>query len=95
MFLSLKDPLNPHETFIVIRNLVADGVAQKDGRLTPGDRLLFVNDICLENSNLDAAVKAMKGAQGRVKIGIAKPLPLPENCQVSDNSRYVTRSIPS
>lgn len=80
----------------MIRNLVPGGVAQKDGRLIPGDRLLFVNDISLENSSLDVAVQALKNStQGVVRIGVAKPLPLPENCQVSDNSRYVTRSIPS
>lgn len=91
--------MNPHETVIVIRSLVPGGVAQQDGRLIPGDRLLFVNDISLENSTLDVAVQALKGApRGVVRIGVAKPLPLPESSsssQVSDNSRYVTRSIPA
>lgn len=62
---------------IVIRSLVPGGVAQLDGRLIPGDRLLFVNDINLENSSLDQAVQALKGApKGTVRIGVAKPLPM-------------------
>lgn len=76
--------MNPNETVIVIRSLVPGGVAQQDGRLIPGDRLLFVNDTNLENASLDAAVQALKGAgKGGVRIGVAKPLPLPES-QVSD-----------
>lgn len=61
---------------IVIRSLVPGGVAQLDGRLVPGDRLIFVNDVNLENANLDEAVQALKGApKGIVKIGVTKPLP--------------------
>ena len=60
--------------------MVPGGVAQLDGRLIPGDRLLFVNDINLENSSLDQAVQALKGApKGVVKIGVAKPLPMADN----------------
>lgn len=48
-----------------------------DGRLVPGDRLIFVNDVNLESATLDEAVQALKGAQkGLVRIGVAKPLPL-------------------
>ncbi|XP_067135395.1 multiple PDZ domain protein-like isoform X2 [Centruroides vittatus] len=80
--LDYQDPMNPNETVIVIRSLVPGGVAQQDGRLIPGDRLLFVNDINLENASLDTAVQALKGApKGVVRIGVAKPLPLPESTQ--------------
>lgn len=69
--------MNPSETVIVIRSLVPGGVAQIDGRLVPGDRLVFVNDVNLESATLDEAVQALKGAQkGLVRIGVAKPLPL-------------------
>lgn len=62
---------------IVIRSLVPGGIAEKDGRLLPGDRLMFVNDIDLENSSLEEAVQALKGApSGAVRIGVAKPLPV-------------------
>ncbi|XP_053394217.1 multiple PDZ domain protein-like isoform X10 [Mercenaria mercenaria] len=75
--LDYQDPVNPSETVIVIRSLVPGGVAQMDGRLVPGDRLVFVNDVNLESATLDEAVQALKGAQkGLVRIGVAKPLPL-------------------
>lgn len=62
---------------IVIRSLVPGGIAEKDGRLLPGDRLMFVNDVNLENSSLEEAVGALKGApSGIVRIGVAKPLPV-------------------
>lgn len=78
--LDYQDPLDANDTLIVIRSLVPGGVAQLDGRLIPGDRLLFVNDINLENSSLDQAVQALKGAaRGVVRIGVAKPLPMAEN----------------
>ncbi|XP_037087777.1 patj homolog, partial [Pollicipes pollicipes] len=75
--LDYQDPMNPTDTVIVIRSLVPGGAAQLDGRLIPGDRLMFVNDVRLENASLDQAVQALKGAPlGAVRIGVAKPLPL-------------------
>ncbi|XP_047528926.1 patj homolog [Vanessa atalanta] len=75
--LDYQDPLRPSHTLVVIRSLVPGGVAQQDGRLIPGDRLLFVNDQNLENASLEQAVAALKGApRGVVRIGVAKPLPL-------------------
>ena len=61
--LDYQDPLDPNDTLIVIRSLVPGGVAQLDGRLIPGDRLLFVNETRLENASLDQAVQALKGNQ--------------------------------
>ncbi|XP_068409792.1 multiple PDZ domain protein isoform X6 [Eschrichtius robustus] len=83
--LDYQDPIDPASTVIVIRSLVPGGVAEKDGRLLPGDRLMFVNDVNLENSSLEEAVQALKGApSGTVRIGVAKPLPLsPEEGYVS------------
>lgn len=71
--------MNPNETVIVIRSLVPGGVAQLDGQLIPGDRLIFVNNTILENATLDQAVQSLKGApKGTVRIGVAKPLPIPD-----------------
>ena len=71
---------------IVIRSLVPGGVAQQDGRLVPGDRLLYINDTPLEHASLDEAVQALKGApRGRIVIGVAKPLPLPDIDESSTN----------
>ncbi|XP_043370272.1 multiple PDZ domain protein isoform X24 [Dermochelys coriacea] len=83
--LDYQDPVDPANTVIVIRSLVSGGVAEQDGRLLPGDRLMFVNDINLENGNLEEAVQALKGAPvGTVRIGVAKPLPLsPEEGYIS------------
>lgn len=72
-----KDPVDPSKTVIVIRSLVPDGVAEVDGRLLPGDRLMFVNVTNLEDATLEDAVQALKGAPlGKVRIGVAKPLPV-------------------
>uniref|UniRef100_A0A670ZVY9 Multiple PDZ domain protein n=1 Tax=Pseudonaja textilis TaxID=8673 RepID=A0A670ZVY9_PSETE len=84
--LDYQDPVDPANTVIVIRSLVPGGIAEQDGRLLPGDRLMFVNETSLENGSLEEAVQALKGApMGMVKIGVAKPLPvrilvLHENC---------------
>uniref|UniRef100_A0AAQ6A7S8 Multiple PDZ domain protein n=1 Tax=Amphiprion ocellaris TaxID=80972 RepID=A0AAQ6A7S8_AMPOC len=75
--LDYQDPLDPTKTVIVIRSLVPNGVAEKDGRLLPGDRLMYVNATNLENASLEDAVQALKGAKlGTVQIGVAKPLPV-------------------
>ncbi|XP_028985124.1 multiple PDZ domain protein isoform X3 [Betta splendens] len=74
--LDYQDPLDPAKTVIVIRSLVPNGVAEQDGRLLPGDRLMYVNATNLENASLEDAVQALKGAKlGKVQIGVAKPLP--------------------
>ena len=64
------------ETVIVVRSVVPGGIAQLDGRLLPGDRIMYVNDVSLDShTSLDCAVQALKGAPfGLVKIGIARPI---------------------
>ncbi|XP_053228119.1 multiple PDZ domain protein isoform X18 [Podarcis raffonei] len=96
--LDYQDPVDPANTVIVIRSLVSGGVAEQDGRLLPGDRLMYVNDINLENGSLEEAVQALKGApMGTVRIGVAKPLPLsPEEGYVSakeDSFFYTAQSF--
>ena len=82
------------ETVIIIRSLVPGGVAQIDGRLVPGDRLMFVNNVGLENASLDEAVQALKGApRGRVVLlGVAKPLPLPDVGETNTTHDFITVS---
>ncbi|KAK7081787.1 hypothetical protein SK128_023235, partial [Halocaridina rubra] len=85
--LDYQDPLNPQETVIVIRSLVPGGVAEKDGRLIPGDRLVAVNGTNLENATLDQAVAALKGApKGLVSIAVAKPISVLESTGQVSNS---------
>ncbi|KAL0970305.1 hypothetical protein UPYG_G00240130 [Umbra pygmaea] len=75
--LDYQDPMDSTKTVIVIRSLVPGGVAEQDGRLLPGDRLMFVNSTNLDNASLEEAVQALKGASyGKVHIGVAKPLPI-------------------
>ncbi|XP_070514878.1 multiple PDZ domain protein isoform X2 [Cardiocondyla obscurior] len=94
--LDYQDPMNPNETVIVIRSLVPGGVAQVDGQLIPGDRLLFVNDIGLENATLDQAVQALKGApKGTVRIGVAKPLPIPDSIVQATPKIKRSKSFPN
>ncbi|XP_039469426.1 multiple PDZ domain protein [Oreochromis aureus] len=75
--LDYQDPEDASKTVLVIRSLVPGGVADRDGRLLPGDRLMFVNETDLEGSSLDYAVHVLKSTgYGAVRIGVAKPLPL-------------------
>ncbi|KAI4832667.1 hypothetical protein KUCAC02_015628 [Chaenocephalus aceratus] len=75
--LDYQDPEDATKTVLVIRSLVPGGVADRDGRLLPGDRLMFVNESDLEGSSLDYAVHVLKSTgYGPVCIGVAKPLPL-------------------
>jgi hypothetical protein len=78
--LDYQDPSNPSfSPVIVIRALVPGGVAQLDGRIVPGDRLVAVNDITLENMNLDDVIKILKSTpKGLVKLSLSKPLPYPK-----------------
>ncbi|XP_072584396.1 multiple PDZ domain protein isoform X17 [Vulpes vulpes] len=94
--LDYQDPIDPASTVIVIRSLVPGGIAEKDGRLLPGDRLMFVNDVNLENSSLEEAVQALKGApSGTVRIGVAKPLPVDTNeADLADESTFESQYSP-
>lgn len=78
--LDYQDPSNPSfSPVIVIRALVPGGVAQLDGRIIPGDRLVAVNDITFENMNLDEVIKILKSIpKGPVKLSLSKPLPYPK-----------------
>lgn len=78
--LDYQDPSNPsYSPVIVIRALVPGGVAQLDGRIIPGDRLVAVNDITLENMNLDDVIEILKSTpKGLVKLSLSKPLPYPK-----------------
>uniref|UniRef100_A0A3P8U5U0 PDZ domain-containing protein n=1 Tax=Amphiprion percula TaxID=161767 RepID=A0A3P8U5U0_AMPPE len=65
-------------TGVIVKTILPGGIAdQNDGRLLPGDRLMYVNATNLENASLEDAVQALKGAKlGTVQMGVAKPLPV-------------------
>uniref|UniRef100_A0A8R1HTG6 PDZ domain-containing protein n=1 Tax=Caenorhabditis japonica TaxID=281687 RepID=A0A8R1HTG6_CAEJA len=87
-----KDPTHRDESVIVVQSLVPGGVAQADGRVVPGDRLLFVNNHDLSNSSLERAVAVLKAARmGPVRLGIAKPIPVDQS-QFTSHSPLCSRS---
>ncbi|XP_023574084.1 inaD-like protein isoform X2 [Octodon degus] len=87
--LDYQDPLDPTRSVIVIRSLVADGVAERSGALLPGDRLVSVNEYSLEDASLVDAVEVLKAVPpGTVQLGICKPLVEDEK----EESCYVLQS---
>ncbi|XP_072517234.1 inaD-like protein isoform X2 [Salminus brasiliensis] len=73
--LDYQDPLDTARSVIVIRSLVAGGVAESHGGLLPGDQLVFVNDTHLDSCTLTQAVEVLKAAPaGTVYLGIKKPV---------------------
>uniref|UniRef100_A0A670JGU9 PATJ crumbs cell polarity complex component n=1 Tax=Podarcis muralis TaxID=64176 RepID=A0A670JGU9_PODMU len=65
----------PTKAAFVVSSLVPNGVAERGGELFPGDRLVFVNDMCLHNTTLAEAVEVLKSVPpGKVHLGICKPL---------------------
>ena len=67
--LDYQDPLNPSETVIVIRSLVPGGIAQQDGRLISGDRLMFVNNVPLGKTSLDTGNRPDRRVQAAAGDG--------------------------
>jgi len=66
--------MNPGKQMIIIQSLIPGGVAQRDGRLEPGDRLISVSGINLFNATLEEAVQALKGTpRGVVTLQVLKP----------------------
>lgn len=62
-----------------MRSLVPGGVAEQDGRITPGDKLVSVNEKVINNVTLNEAVQALKCTlPGPIKLGFCKPLPRSE-----------------
>ncbi|CAK8685544.1 unnamed protein product [Clavelina lepadiformis] len=75
--LDFQDPLHVHKTAVLVRSLVKGGVADRNGQLEPGDRLISVNGYSLEFANLEQAVEVLKAVpHGIVSIGVAKPKPM-------------------
>ena len=73
---SILDAPNKHgSNSIRIRGLVPGGVADQDGRLSPGDQIIRVNEIKFDMRiySLKDCVEVLKGlAPGIVKIGVRK-----------------------
>lgn len=75
--LDFQDPIHPDRTAILVRTLVEGGTADRDGRLEPGDKLMYVNNISLKNESLENVVGVLKSVRpGIVRIGVLKPKPV-------------------
>ncbi|CAK1547501.1 unnamed protein product [Leptosia nina] len=91
--LDYQDPIDPNGTVIVVRSLVPGGVAEKNGQISPGDRVMSVNGTSIKNATLDQAVQALKGApRGVVRVGIARPLPTHESSKSKSTTNLVNPS---
>lgn len=72
---TVKEYVNPKDrkqSIIMITSLSPGGVAERDGGLSFGDLLIFVDDTHLEGAGLAEAVNAIKNTSGEVRLGVLK-----------------------
>uniref|UniRef100_A0A3B3RXL5 Discs, large homolog 4a (Drosophila) n=1 Tax=Paramormyrops kingsleyae TaxID=1676925 RepID=A0A3B3RXL5_9TELE len=63
----------PGDNSIYVTKIIEGGAAHKDGRLQIGDKILAVNNVCLEDVMHEDAVGALKNTAEVVYLRIAKP----------------------
>ncbi|XP_037859036.1 disks large homolog 1 isoform X6 [Chlorocebus sabaeus] len=63
----------PGDNSIYVTKIIEGGAAHKDGKLQIGDKLLAVNNICLEEVTHEEAVTALKNTSDFVYLKVAKP----------------------
>nr|XP_057928147.1 inaD-like protein [Doryrhamphus excisus] len=86
--LDYQDPVDPARCVMVIRSLVPGGSAERHGGLHPGDQLVSVNRIQLDQLSLAQAVEVLKSApHGIVRLGIRKPMVVRAHLQVEGGKR--------
>lgn len=66
------NPKDPKQSIIMIISLNPGGIAERDGRLSVGDLLIFVDDTNLEGATLAETVRALKKTNGQVRLGVLK-----------------------
>ncbi|XP_069069253.1 disks large homolog 1 isoform X5 [Pleurodeles waltl] len=66
----------PGDNSIYVTKIIEGGAAHKDGRLQIGDKLLAVNNACLEEVSHEEAVTALKNTSDFVCLKVAKPTTL-------------------
>lgn len=66
------NPKDQKQSIIMITSLTVGGIAERDGRLSFGDLLIFVDDTNLEGASLAETVKALKRTNGQVRLGVLK-----------------------
>ncbi|XP_074527658.1 disks large homolog 4 isoform X5 [Halichoeres trimaculatus] len=63
----------PGDNSIYVTKIIEGGAAHKDGRLQIGDKILVVNNVCLEDVMHEDAVGALKNTAEVVYLRVAKP----------------------
>ncbi|KAB5522228.1 hypothetical protein PHYPO_G00157200 [Pangasianodon hypophthalmus] len=63
----------PGDNSIYVTKIIEGGAAHKDGRLQIGDKILAVNNVCLEDVMHEDAVGALKNTADVVYLRVAKP----------------------
>uniref|UniRef100_A0A8C6NMD7 Discs large MAGUK scaffold protein 4 n=1 Tax=Nothobranchius furzeri TaxID=105023 RepID=A0A8C6NMD7_NOTFU len=63
----------PGDNSIYVTKIIEGGAAHKDGRLQIGDKILAVNNVCLEDVMHEDAVGALKNTGEVVYLRVAKP----------------------
>lgn len=67
-----SNPKDREKSIIMVTNITPNGLADRDGRLSVGDLLIFVDDTNLEGAGIAEAVKALKKTNGSVTLGVLK-----------------------
>ncbi|MFT7810055.1 disks large homolog 4-like isoform X1 [Arapaima gigas] len=67
----------PGDNSIYVTKIIEGGAAHKDGRLQIGDKILAVNNVCLEDVMHEDAVAALKNTAEVVYLRVAKPAQYP------------------
>uniref|UniRef100_A0A3B1JVN9 Discs large MAGUK scaffold protein 4 n=1 Tax=Astyanax mexicanus TaxID=7994 RepID=A0A3B1JVN9_ASTMX len=80
----------PGDNSIYVTKIIEGGAAHKDGRLQIGDKILAVNNVCLEDVMHEDAVGALKNTAEVVYLRVAKPnnLYLTNNYNPPDLTTY-------
>lgn len=72
---SPQDPQDAGRCVMVIRSLVPGSSAEQHGGLLPGDQLVSVNQVQMDQLTLSETVNLLKSVPaGTVRLGIRKPL---------------------
>jgi tyrosine-protein phosphatase non-receptor type 4 len=93
-------PISPGDTGIYITKIIAGGVADRDGRLKLGDRVLSANNTKLENVQHMTVVSVLKADRTNVKLSVARPdhgrpvaSPTPVEASASEAKVEVTAAV--
>ncbi|KAL0970758.1 hypothetical protein UPYG_G00246930 [Umbra pygmaea] len=81
----------PGDNSIYVTKIIEGGAAFKDGRLQIGDKILAVNQVCLEDVMHEDAVAALKNTGEVVYLRVAKPSHLytPDQYSPPDLTSYM------